>query len=149
MSEEDTQDNVQTDGGAHTAPPAGRQQQEPQTITLTQEQLDKTIKDRLERQRRQFQDYDELKARAEKLAQLEDSQKSAEERFVSALERANQQAQQAQEREKQALERMQSTLVRSAVIAEASRQQAIDPDAVYALLDKTSLTIGDGDRSAA
>jgi hypothetical protein len=114
--------------------------------TFTQEQVDQLIEQRLNRVRAQFKGHDELKAKAERFDALENERRSEAEKLVAALEKANRSAQEAQEREKAATERAHSTLIRAAVVSEAAKQRAVDPDAVYALLDKSKLTIGDGDQ---
>jgi Skp family chaperone for outer membrane proteins len=118
--------------------------------TFTQADLDRVVKERLERQRQQYEPklaaLPELEEKAQRLAEIEESRKSEAEKLVSAIDKANQTAQQAQEREKAAVERASNTLIRAAVVSEASRQQAIDPDAVYALVDKSRLKLGDDDR---
>lgn len=54
----------------------------------SQEALDKIIQARIARERKRFEDYDELKAKAEKLAELEESQKTEAQKQQEALERA-------------------------------------------------------------
>lgn len=49
--------------------------------TLTQDEVDKIIKERLERERKKYSDYEELKKAAEELAKLRDSEKSEVERL--------------------------------------------------------------------
>lgn len=81
-------------------------------------------------------DYEELKAAAAKLAELEAANQSE-------LEKAQAAAQKATEERDAALERAKITTVRSAVIAAASKAGAVDPDDVFALLKKDAVTIGD------
>lgn len=49
--------------------------------TFTQEDLDKIVKERLERERKKYADYDDLKKAAEELSKLKDSEKSEVERL--------------------------------------------------------------------
>lgn len=49
--------------------------------TLTQEEVDKIIKERLERERKKYADYEDLKKSAEELAKLKDSEKTEVERL--------------------------------------------------------------------
>lgn len=48
--------------------------------TLTQAEVDRVVQERIAREREKFADYEDLKARAEKLAEIEASQKSETER---------------------------------------------------------------------
>ena len=54
----------------------------------SQEDFDKAIQARLARERAKFSDYDEVKAKADKLAELEDAQKTEAEKQQEALEKA-------------------------------------------------------------
>jgi hypothetical protein len=107
--------------------------------TFTQAELDRVIADRLARQKAQFADYDELKAKADKLKEIEDANKTE-------LERAQQRAQELETQATEAAERAKRTAMRAAIVAEASKQGAVDPEDVFALLDKTKVTIGDDDQ---
>lgn len=53
--------------------------------TFTQAELDQIVADRLTRERRKFGDYDDLKKRAAKLAEIEDAQKSEVEKLNDQL----------------------------------------------------------------
>lgn len=81
-------------------------------------------------------DYEDLKAAAAKLAELEAANQTE-------LEKAQAAAAKAAEERDAALEEARTTAVRSAVIAAASKAGAVDPDDVFALLKKDSVTIGD------
>lgn len=54
----------------------------------SQEDFDKAIQARLARERAKFSDYDEVKAKADKLAEIEDAQKSEAQKQQEALEKA-------------------------------------------------------------
>lgn len=71
---------------------------------------------------------------ARRLAELEDSQKSELERERSRAERAEQQA-------VAALDRARSMALRSAIVAAAA--DAVDPDAVMAMLDHSAIEVDD------
>lgn len=60
--------------------------------TFTQDQLDAIIKDRLGRQKAQFADYDDVKAKAAKLDEIESASKSELEREREARTRAEEAA---------------------------------------------------------
>jgi hypothetical protein len=107
--------------------------------TFTQAELDRIIKDRLNRQREQFPDPDELeslKAAKERVDELEAASKSDLEKAnekIAALETAA--AKSAQDAKDAAL--------RAAVIAEAAKKNVVDPDAAYALMDRSALELDD------
>lgn len=79
-----------------TAPTEGTEETNEQGGTFepiaSQEALDKIVQARIARERAKFSDYDELKAKADKLAEIEESQKTeaqkAEERLAAAEQRA-------------------------------------------------------------
>lgn len=53
--------------------------------TFTQAELDKIVNERLTRERAKFSDYDDLKAKAEKAAKLEDEKKSGEQKLADEI----------------------------------------------------------------
>lgn len=116
--------------------------------TFTQAELDRIVEERLARDRRSRQpekpaDYDELKQKAEELDQLRAEGQSELDRERAAKEKAERDLQEATQRASAADERAQTALRNAAVMAEASKQGAVDPEAVIALLPKDSVTIGD------
>ena len=56
--------------------------------TFTQDDLDKAVRDRLNREKAKFSDYDDLKAKADQLDQLTAAQKTAEQRAADDLAKA-------------------------------------------------------------
>lgn len=54
----------------------------------SQEALDKIIQARVARERKRFEDYDELKAKADRLAEFEESQKTEAQKQQEALDEA-------------------------------------------------------------
>lgn len=56
--------------------------------TFTQDDLDKAVRDRLNREKARFADYDDLKAKADQLDQLTAAQKTAEQRAADDLAKA-------------------------------------------------------------
>lgn len=69
-------------------PPEGGEPTGGKPVSFTQEQLDAVITERLKRQKSQFADYDELKARAGKLDEIEAGAKSELEREREARTKA-------------------------------------------------------------
>ena len=76
------------EGGTTTQPATA---EEP-AKTFTQEQLDKIVEQRLARERSKFADYEELKAKADKLAERENADKSEVDRAREAAEAAKKEA---------------------------------------------------------
>lgn len=78
-----------TSGATSTADNSQREQKTDYQPPASQEELDRIIEARLNRQRAKFSDYEELKAKAAKFDQAKDAEKTAEQRAaerISALE---------------------------------------------------------------
>lgn len=121
-------DDVSDDGTGTPDAPVER--------AFTQADVDRIVKDRLARQKSQFADYDDLKSKADRLAEIEAANQSELERAQARLVELEKQA-------SEATARARDASLRSAVVAEAARKNVVDPDAAYALLDRSSLEIGD------
>jgi hypothetical protein len=106
----------------------------PYTPPASQEELDRIIDRRLIAERRKYADYDQLKQRAGRLDEIEESQKTETERLRGTAQKAN------LERD-QALARAEDTLIRAAIVSEASKLGAVDPQAVAALLPRTGIIV--------
>lgn len=82
-------DDPSNDGGGGSD--TGEQQQDdggkPER-TFTQDDLDKAVRDRLNREKAKFADYGDLKAKADQLDQLTAAQKTAEQRAADDLAKA-------------------------------------------------------------
>src|SRR3990172_11539443 len=104
--------------------------------TFTQKELDQHIKDRLQREKEKYQDYDAFKAAAEELAKIKESQLSETEKLtrkLAELETAKTQAE----------TRARETLIRSKVISEAARLNFNDLEDAYNLIDVAGLQLSD------
>ena len=102
--------------------------------TFTQAELDAVIGDRLQRQRAQYADYDDLKAQAEKWSEHEEAQKSE---IQKALE-----AQQAAEKAGAvAIAQANERLIQAEFIAEASKLAVQHPADAYALADRGAVEV--------
>lgn len=105
--------------------------------TFTQADVDKIVQDRLARAKATPpSDYEDLKAKAARLDEIEAQNKSELEKAndrIAALER---------ERDDVRLA-AQETALRSSIIAEAAKKNVVDPDAVLALVDRAALEFGD------
>jgi len=75
-----------------TAPTEGTEETNEQGSTFepiaSQDALDKIVQTRIARERAKFADYDEIKAKADKLAQFEESQKTEAQKSQERLEAA-------------------------------------------------------------
>jgi len=124
-----------------TDPPAPAQNEggdngQPAEKMLSQTEVDRIVQDRLARERGKYGDYDDLKAKAAKLDEIEQAN-------ASELEKAVKRAEEAESKAKTAGERADANARRAAVVAEATKAGAVDPDAVLALLAKDAVTVGD------
>jgi hypothetical protein len=106
--------------------------------TYSKAELDGIVRKAIEKERKTFADYEDLKAKASRLDELQEQGRSETDKLRSQADKA------IRERDA-ALTRAQETHVRSRIIQEAVKQNAVDPDAVAALLDRTELTV-DGDQ---
>lgn len=108
-------------------------------ITLTRAELDRQMAD-VRRgvessMSKKFTDYDDLKAKASKLDELEEERKSE-------LEKLQERAEKAEADRTQAEERARNALTRAAVIAAASGK-VVDPEAAFVLLDRSEIVYDD------
>lgn len=110
----------------------------PPAKLFTQAELDAHIADRLKREREKYADYDALKTRAAKLQEIEDAQKSAEEKLQEQLTALQQQTEKAKADRRDAV-------LRSAIVAAAAKAGMTDPADAYSLLDKSKIEIKDDD----
>lgn len=113
-----------------TPPPAG------DAKTFTQAELDAIVKDRLARAKSQFADYDDLKGKAAKFDEIDAASKSE-------LEKAQAKIAEAEKKAADALDRAKTASLKSAVLDAAHKANAVDGDAVFALLDKSKVTVSD------
>lgn len=114
--------------------PAGGQQAE--VKMLPQAEVDRIIAERLARQKAQYADYDELKAKAAKWAEVEESQKSEAQKTQERM------AQLERERD-EALARSNDRLIRAAFVAEAAKVGALHPEDLFALADRAGVSVNE------
>ena len=101
---------------------------------FTQTDVDRIVRDRLAREQQKFADYEDIKAKAARLDEIEEANKSELEKARSAAEKAE------AERDAAKAEAAQVRL-KSAVIARASGMNFIDPEDAFALLPKDGLSL--------
>lgn len=104
--------------------------------TFTQAELNAIIDDRLKRERGKYADYADLKARADKLAEIETAQ-------MGELEKAQARAAALEAERDRVQQHAQDTLLRAAFIAAAAIAGAAHPEDAFALADRGSISIGD------
>lgn len=112
---------------------------EPAERTFTQAELDRHIQERLARAKNEPPaDYEDLKAKAAKLAEIEEANKTE-------LEKERDRAATAEARAAKVEAEAKEIKLRSAIISEAAKpdRKVIDTDAVIALLDRATLELDD------
>jgi hypothetical protein len=87
----ETTNNTAEAGDNNTEQQGESEGKEFEAIT-SQEDLDRILTQRLARERSKYADYNDLKARAAKLAELEEAQKTAEQKAAERLEAAERKA---------------------------------------------------------
>lgn len=95
MSETTAPDAGEQGGNGTGKTPTGSGEFQPIT---SQDDLNKVIGERIKRERARFADYDQLKAAADELAQIKDSQRTEAERFAAKLADAISRAELAEQR---------------------------------------------------
>lgn len=130
---------LEGDGGAGgDPPPAGDPPPEGDPPkSFTQADVDRIVQERVARAKSvPPADYDDLKAKATRLDELELKNKSE-------LEQAQERERLANERATTAETERNNTKMETAVLLEASRAGAVKPQQVFALLPRNAVTIGD------
>ena len=125
------QTTEQKPAGTQNDAAAGGQQAEK---VFTQAELNAIIADRLSREGTKYADYADLKAKAQKWAEVEEAQKTETQKLTEAKTKAE------QERDA-ALQRAQARLIRASFVAEAAKAGAAHPEDVFALADTTNVKL--------
>ena len=129
------EDSKEQAAGATTNAQGGGEQQ-PEQRTLTQQDVDRIVSERLARQKAQYADYDDLKAKAAKLREFEEAQKTELQKAQERLDKI--------ERERdEAIAKSTDRMIRAAFLAAATKAGAVHPSDVYALADVANVTIDD------
>lgn len=111
--------------------------------TFTQEELNRLLKEEKNKVRSQFADYEDLKEKAAKLAEIEQAQMTEAEKLQKQLEAAQQAIAKAEQDRLAALETVKTSTIRSAVVSKAAELNFENPEDAYSLLDKTGLSLND------
>ncbi|PEC58451.1 scaffolding protein [Bacillus wiedmannii] len=116
-----------------------------ETKTLTQEQVDDVVAKRLERERKKYEDYDDIKAKLIALEQAEEERKKQEmtevERLQAEKDEAAKKAIEASELAQKAQEKANARILNMEIKSVARSLNANDPNDVLALLDKSEINI--------
>lgn len=110
---------------------------------FTQADLNKAVQERLERERRKFADYDELKAKAAKWQEIEDAAKSEQDKLADKLKTYEQQLADIQSQNVKLAEEKAQTLLRAEIVAKAAKAGFTDPDDAYRILDRAKVKTTD------
>lgn len=103
--------------------------------TFSASDVDRIVRERLARAKtKPPDDYEELKAKAARLTELEQANQTE-------LEKAQARAVELEQKATDASARAQEALLRSAVVSEAARKNVVDPEAAFALLDRAALEL--------
>jgi hypothetical protein len=112
--QQQTKSQVETDTTETTTP--GEAEKKP-AKTFTEDELNEIIKKRLERERKKYEGFDEIKAEYERLKKAEEERKQAEmtelERLQAKLAELEKQAQEAEQAKAQTLEAANKRLIKS------------------------------------
>lgn len=113
--------------------------------TFSQADVDRIVQERLARvpANKPPEDYDDLKTKAAKLAELEAKNQTDLERAQQERDDAAAKVAAAEQERDQAKATAADAQKRAAVVAEASKQGAVNGDQLFALLPKDAVTIGD------
>lgn len=135
------------EGGKTTVEEPENNPKEPSEKLLTQEEFEKALKARLERERKKYANYDELKAKLAELERAEEERRKAEmtesERLKAEKEEAEKKAQEAAEQAKKAQESAQQRIINTEIRSVARVLNANDPNDVLALIDKSGIEVDD------
>ncbi|MCY7780075.1 phage scaffolding protein [Bacillus haynesii] len=125
--------------------PKPTEQPKPPEKTFTQAELDKILKDRLERANKERAELEEKAKRLEEYEKAEEERKKAEmseaERLRAEKEEAAKRAEEAAEAAKKAKETANQRIINTELRAIARSLNANDPNQVLALLDKSAVEL--------
>lgn len=102
--------------------------------TFTQADVDRIVAERLAREKEKYKDYADLKAKAAKLAELEQSQLTEQEKLQAKLKQLEQE-------KTEALTAANQRLLAAEVKLQAAELGIIDPDAAFALMSRDGVEV--------
>lgn len=107
-----------------------------QAKTFTQAELERIVQDRVARESKKYDGFDDLKTKAAEFDKIQDQQKSE-------LQRANERAEKAERDAAERTTAANTRLMEAAVLSEATKQKAIKPEHLFKLIDTKKVTVGD------
>ena len=143
MAEKEIEIVQQDDSQPEVTAPAPEISGTPMEKQFTQSDLDRIVKERLERERQKHQkaitekygDYDQLKGAAKKLQEIEDANKSELEKVAERATTLQQRLQEVESQNARLAQERTDALIRSAVVSAATRMGFVDPMDAYAMID--------------
>lgn len=114
----------------------GEQPEGEETRIFTQAELDRIIRDRLDRERQKYDDYDDLKKAKDELDALKAEQ-------MSELEKAQARAADLEAERDRAVMEANDRLIKAAFVAAAAQAGAAHPEDAFALADLGGVEIGE------
>lgn len=108
---------------------------------FTQAEVDRIVKERLERAKSKYADYEDLKARATKLDELEKAQMDEKDRLAAEIEAQRQRADAAEQARIAALKTADDRLIRAEITAIAATMGFHYPADMYRVADLSAVTI--------
>jgi hypothetical protein len=119
--------------------------QQPKVKTFTQDEVNELIMKRLERERKKYADYDDLKAQLEELRKVDEERKRAEmseiERYKSDLEKALNERQTFEQELEKLRESVRQERIKNAFITAATSANIAYIDDAFRLADLSAVTI--------
>lgn len=149
MMEADNGGNGGGGGGESVQPQDKKPEEKPAEKTFTQTELDEIIAQRLERERKKYADYDELKAKLSEYEKAEEERKKAQmseqERLQAEKEEAERRAEEAKKTAHAALEAANKRLIKSEfkVLAIQAGMRTEMLDDAFVLADLSGVTVND------
>jgi hypothetical protein len=107
--------------------------------TLTQRQFDFELAKRIREERAKFADYDEVRAKAAQLDQIEEERKDELTKLSERADKA--------EAERDQAKQLATRTLRKAAIVSSAAEQGVDPEIVYALLLERDFKVTEEDRT--
>lgn len=143
MADSPNASTTPTAAGEQPAPAADGQQTTQPTSTFTQADIDRIVKERLDRERAKFADYDKFKQAQAELDKIKAAQMSEDEKRAARVKELEDLAA-ARERERDAaLALANERLVKAAFVAEAAKVGAEHPEDAYLLANRTTVEVGE------
>lgn len=145
MADQEDKQQTGTQPAGTGAEPGQQPAATPAAGTFTQADIDRIVKDRLERERakakEQYGDYDQLKQAAAKLREIEDANRSEIDKAAERTKTLEAQLAQAEADKARLAQERQDALVRSAIVAKATAARFLDPDDAARFIDMAAIQI--------